>query len=182
MHPVNLGYFPSQILFIFFKLFTYLFMAALGLPCCMQAFFSCSEQGLLFVVVCRLLIVVTSLVMEHKFRHMGFSDLLPMESSWTRNWTRVPCIGRWIFLHCTTREALKFLIMFAKFFCHVTNTFTGYQNEDVDIFEELWFCQPQGPQSVLARGWMKLETAEQTQGSHRGSTELGMTDFERILI
>ena len=105
----------------------------------------------------------------------AFSDLLPMESSWTRNWTRVPCVGRWIFIHCTTKEALKFLTMFAKFFCHVTNIFTGYQNEDVDIFEELWFCQPQGPQSVLVRGWIKLETAEQAQGSHRGLTKLGMT-------
>ena len=34
-------------------------MAALGLPCCMQAFFSCSEQGLLFVV-CRPLPVMAS--------------------------------------------------------------------------------------------------------------------------
>ena len=42
-------------------------MAALGLPCCMQAFFDCSEQGLLFIVVYRLLVVVTSLAMEHKF-------------------------------------------------------------------------------------------------------------------
>ena len=36
-------------------------MAALGLCCCVQAFSSCSEQGLLFVVVRGLLIVVASL-------------------------------------------------------------------------------------------------------------------------
>ena len=46
-------------------LFIYLFLAALGLHCCMQAFSSCGEQGLLFVVVRRLLIVVASLVAEH---------------------------------------------------------------------------------------------------------------------
>ena len=40
-------------------------MAALGLCCCTLAFSSCSEQGLLFVVVCRLLIAVASLVAEH---------------------------------------------------------------------------------------------------------------------
>ena len=34
--------------------------------CCVQAFSSCSEQRLLFVTVCRLLIVVASLVVEHK--------------------------------------------------------------------------------------------------------------------
>ena len=45
--------------------FIYLFLAALGLHCCAQAFSSCSERGLLFVVVCRLLIVVASLVVEH---------------------------------------------------------------------------------------------------------------------
>ena len=52
----------------FFNLFIfifYLFLAALGLCCCTQAFSSCSERGLLFVVVRRLLIAVASLVAEH---------------------------------------------------------------------------------------------------------------------
>ena len=40
-------------------------MAALGLCCCAWASFSCSEQGLLFVEVCGLLIAVASLVAEH---------------------------------------------------------------------------------------------------------------------
>ena len=42
-----------------------LFVAALGLHCCMRAFSSCGEQGLLFVVACGLLIAVASLVAEH---------------------------------------------------------------------------------------------------------------------
>ena len=42
-----------------------LFLAALGLRCCTQAFSSCSEKGLLFVVVRGLLIAVASLVVEH---------------------------------------------------------------------------------------------------------------------
>uniref|UniRef100_A0A8C9BYV8 NAD(P)H dehydrogenase [quinone] 1 n=1 Tax=Phocoena sinus TaxID=42100 RepID=A0A8C9BYV8_PHOSS len=37
--------------FFFFKLLIYLFMAALGLHCCMWAFSSCSEWGLFFVAV-----------------------------------------------------------------------------------------------------------------------------------
>ena len=40
---------------------------SLGLHCCMQAFLSCSEWGLLFIALSRLLIVVFFLVMEHKF-------------------------------------------------------------------------------------------------------------------
>ena len=40
-------------------------MAALGLCCCAQAFSSCSEWRLLFIVVCRLLIAMASLVAEH---------------------------------------------------------------------------------------------------------------------
>ena len=48
------------------NLFIYLFLAALGLRCCMQAFSSCGEQGLLLVVVCGLLIAVASLVVEHE--------------------------------------------------------------------------------------------------------------------
>ena len=41
--------------------FIYLFLAALGLCCCVQAFSSCSERGLLFVAVHRLLFVVAFL-------------------------------------------------------------------------------------------------------------------------
>ena len=50
--------------FFFFNLFVY-FLAALGLRCCMQAFSSGGEQGLLFVAVHGLLIAVASLVAEH---------------------------------------------------------------------------------------------------------------------
>ena len=58
--------------FILFYLF--LFLAALGLCCCMQAFSSCGKQGLLFVAVRRLLIVVVSLVGSMGSRHAGFSS------------------------------------------------------------------------------------------------------------
>ena len=48
----------------FIYLFIYLLLAALGLCCCVRAFSSCGEQGLLFVAVRRLLIAVASLVVE----------------------------------------------------------------------------------------------------------------------
>ena len=55
----------GQHLFPFLKIyFIYLFLAVLGLYCCMWAFSSCGERGLLFVVVCGLLIAVASLVVE----------------------------------------------------------------------------------------------------------------------
>ena len=41
------------------------FLAALGLRCYVQAFSSCGEWGLLFIVVRGLLIAVASLVVEH---------------------------------------------------------------------------------------------------------------------
>ena len=50
---------------MFLKKFIYLFLAALGLCCCMWAFSSCGEQGLLFIAVRGLLIVVASLAAEH---------------------------------------------------------------------------------------------------------------------
>ena len=52
------------ILFIF-KIYLFLFWAALGLHCRTQAFSSCGEWGLLFVVLHGLLIVVASLFAEH---------------------------------------------------------------------------------------------------------------------
>ena len=57
---------PNNFFNLFFKMyFTYLFLAVLGLRCCMQAFSSCSEQGLLLVVVRRLLVAMASLVVDH---------------------------------------------------------------------------------------------------------------------
>ena len=50
----------------FFLIFLFIhFLAVLGLRCCARAFSSCSEQGLLFLVVRGLLIAVASLVAEH---------------------------------------------------------------------------------------------------------------------
>ena len=43
----------------------YLFLAALGLHCCAWSFSSGGEQGLLFVMARGLLVLVTSLVVEH---------------------------------------------------------------------------------------------------------------------
>ena len=58
-------FFPT-FYYLFIKIyFIYLFLAALGLRCCMRAFSSCCEQGLFFVVVRGLLIEVASLVAEH---------------------------------------------------------------------------------------------------------------------
>ena len=48
------------------NIFIYLFLALLGLNFFAQAFSSCGEPGLFFVVVCGLLIVVASLVLEHR--------------------------------------------------------------------------------------------------------------------
>ena len=82
--PVLCGCFPLAVYFTFgsvwlpiwilFLLFLknkfiyliYLFLAALGLRCCAQAFSSCGERGLLFIAMRRLLIAVASLVAEHR--------------------------------------------------------------------------------------------------------------------
>ena len=62
--------------------FLNLFLAVLGLRCCVQAFSGCGERGLLFIAVHRLLIAVASLVVEHglqarglqQLQHVGFSS------------------------------------------------------------------------------------------------------------
>ena len=48
-----------------FSLFLFIFLAALGLCCCVPASSSCGERGLLFIAVCGLLIAVASLLVEH---------------------------------------------------------------------------------------------------------------------
>ena len=58
----------SVFLFVcLFNLFIYLFLAALGLCCCVWALSSGVERGLLFIAVHGLLIAVASLVVEHGF-------------------------------------------------------------------------------------------------------------------
>ena len=57
---ISPSFFKNQFIY-----FIYLFLAALCLRCCAQAFSSCSEWGLLFVAVCVLLTAVASLVVEH---------------------------------------------------------------------------------------------------------------------
>ena len=120
-----------NLLFFIIYLFIYLFLAALGLHCCVQAFSSCGEQGLLFIAVHRLLIAVASLVAEHGLQMRGLQQLwltgsrsqaqqlwhtglvVPWHvgSSWTRARTSVPCIGRRILNHCATREALRWVFV-----------------------------------------------------------------------
>ena len=58
--------------FILFYLF--LFLAVLGLRCCARAFSSHSEQGLLFIAVCGLFIVVASLVAERGLQAHGIQQ------------------------------------------------------------------------------------------------------------
>ena len=68
--------------FIYLFIFIHLFLAALGLRCCVQAFSSCDELGLLFVAVRGLLTAVASPVAEHGLLahrlqllwHPGFSS------------------------------------------------------------------------------------------------------------
>ena len=45
---------------------TYIFLVVLGLGCCTRAFSSCDDGGLLFVAEHGLLIVMASLVLEHR--------------------------------------------------------------------------------------------------------------------
>ena len=51
--------------------------------------------------------------LEHRhssFRCMGLTVRRPVRSSWTRDGTCVACTGRQIPIHCTTREALFFIL------------------------------------------------------------------------
>ena len=60
----------------YFNLFVFLFfVAVLGLCCCVRAFSSCSEWGLLFVAVQGLLIVVASLVAGYRLQACRLQQL-----------------------------------------------------------------------------------------------------------
>ena len=104
--------------------FIYLFLAVLGLRLCARAFSSCGERGPLFIAVRGSLTIAASLVAEHRLQTRRLSSCgsraQPLRGMWdlpgTRARTRVPCIGRWILNHCTTREA-AFQVSYMKINC-----------------------------------------------------------------
>ena len=59
---------------IFIYLFIYLFMAVLGLCFCARAFSSCGKWGPLFIAVRGPLIIVASLVAEHRLQTPRLSN------------------------------------------------------------------------------------------------------------
>ena len=79
---------------LFFSFSFFFFLALLGLHCCMQAFSSCSQRGLLLQLWCAGLVAT---------QNVG--------SSWTKDQTHIPCIGKWILNHWTTRD-----VQFAYFY------------------------------------------------------------------
>ena len=61
---MNVVFVSFAVLFFTVDFFIF-FRAALGLHCCVRAFSSCGERGLLVIAVPGLLIAVASLVVEH---------------------------------------------------------------------------------------------------------------------
>ena len=95
-------------------------MSALDLHCFAWAFSICGEQGFLFAVLCGLLILVASLVAEHRpqigrlqeLQHVdsvvgahGFTCSAACGIFLTRAGTHAPALtDGWVLIHCATRE------------------------------------------------------------------------------
>ena len=87
-------------------------MAVLGLRFCARAFPSCGKWGPFFIAVRGPLTIAASRcgaqapdAQAQQLWLMGLVAPRHVGSSQTRARTRVPCIGRRILNHCTTREA-----------------------------------------------------------------------------
>ena len=113
----TLGIISFVSFFIF--LMIHLFLVSLSLHWCSWALSSCSEQGLLFLAMHGLLILVASLVTEYRLKAPGFQQLWytgpaspqHVESPKTRDQTCVPRICRWILIYYITREVLFCLFL-----------------------------------------------------------------------
>ena len=99
-----------------FCLFNSMLLSSVSYQFCLliYLFFDCAGSSLLCrlsLVVGGLLIAVASLVVEHRLSGcsaQGLVALRHMESYRTRDWTHVPCIGRWTPNHWATREVLSY--------------------------------------------------------------------------
>ena len=63
---LSLLFTPSSVFFLKINLSIYLFLAVLGLHCCMRTFSSCGRWAPLFIMVHGLLTAVVSPVAEHR--------------------------------------------------------------------------------------------------------------------
>ena len=86
------GWGPAIFIYLSIYLDIYLFMAALGLSCCTRALASL------------LLWSTGSRAQAQQLWRTGLVALWHAGSSQSRDRTHVPCIGRQILNHCTTRE------------------------------------------------------------------------------
>ena len=96
----------------FFLYYFCLFLAARHLNCCIWVSLAAASGGYSLLAVLRVLIAVASLFVEHRLQvcglqqlwNMGLVALQHVGSPWTRDRTYVPCFGRRILNHWTTRE------------------------------------------------------------------------------
>ena len=109
-------------------------MAALGVPCFVWAFSSYDKWGLLFIVGCKLLIMVASYCGASRLLDFTSCGLQALELGvvmarrlscsaacgifWTRDWTHAPCTGRRIPIHYATRcsHGIKVFYSYSNFF------------------------------------------------------------------
>ena len=121
---------------------------ALDLHCCVRAFSSCSERGLLFGEVLRLLSVVASLVAEHRLQGAQSSAVVAHRYSCSEAWGIFPGPGSNLGpLHWQTDSYplyqqgnpvlfLKAATVFVVFLKHTNGeSFRGIKNE-----HQLCFC------------------------------------------
>ena len=116
-------------IFISFKISC--FLVALGLRCYPRAFSSCGEWGLLSsgsarASHCGGFFVAEHGLQAHGLQYLRRSGLVApwhVESSWIGDWTRVSCIGRWILIHCSTREipGWLFVTLYIWIICFTTH-------------------------------------------------------------
>ena len=110
-------YIPKGVHFFSFFLFFFFWLHWVS-RCCAWAFSNCEERPYSLLAVHRLLIAVAPLVCWARalecaaFSSYGWLGLVfspRVESSPTRDQTRVPCIGRWIPMRCATRKVHEYI-------------------------------------------------------------------------
>ena len=134
--PLVLSYYFFTLIFVLHSAFIlkkfnliYLLLLALHLHCCTWRFCSYGEWWLQFVMVCGLprgFFCCTAQILkprlqqlwlwslERRLNSCGSQALVApqhVESSWTRNRTLCPCIGRWVLIHCATKEVMLTLLL-----------------------------------------------------------------------
>ena len=133
----------------------------------------CSKQGLRYVCSVRLLFLWSTGSRVHGLQYLGHTSLVALRhvaSTWTKDRTSEPCIGKWILCPGTTRDTTLAQVYFNKVACCQKTSLLQKKKNKKQLSSEFsgtWWGISRG-QSLKQRDQSAAQTCPQTLSVSKG--------------